>query len=518
MKTKNTKEPVFILVKSMTKSEKRQFKLYVGRLGVNSNSKFLNLFNILDKAKCYDEKSILESKIVNKRQLPNLKSHLYKQILISLKLNPSHKDVRSQIREELDFASILYDKGLYKQSLKILDKSKQTALLHDENNLAYEIIELEKLIESQYITRSIAGRADVLTGESEKMAKLNLISGKLSNLSLQLYGRFLKTGYAKEKSEADEITLFFNENLPEFDFKKLGFREKLWLYKSYLWYSFLQQDFKNCYKYSLKWVNLYSEYPEMIAHHPVFYLKGNHYLLESLFFIGDVKRFKKQLYALINNVENNTFPSSKNVKTISFLYINFNKLNVYFMTGDFENGLPLIPQIENDLEEYKNHIDEHHIMVFYYKFASLYFGNSDYELCIIYLEKIISNNSIEMREDLMCFSRLLYLIAHYEAGIDHNFEILLKNTYKFLIKMDELYKVQKELIRFIREILDIYPHDLKTAFKKLYNKLKKYDKDKFERRAFLYLDILSWLESKIENKNVSQIIKEKNEKYPKNPF
>lgn len=88
----------------------------------------------------------------------------------------------------------------------------------------------------------------------------------------------------------------------------------------------------------------------------------------------------------------------------------------------------------------------------------------------------------------------------------------------FLIKMDEMYKVQKELIGFIREILDIYPHDLKAAFKKLYNKLNKYDNDKFERRAFLYLDILSWLESKIENKNVSQIIKEKNEKYPKNPF
>ena len=29
---------------------------------------------------------------------------------------------------------------------------------------------------------------------------------------------------------------------------------------------------------------------------------------------------------------------------------------------------------------------------------------------------------------------------------------------------------------------------------------KKYENDPYERRAFLYLDVLSWLESKIENR------------------
>ena len=47
--TKEQKDNLFVLIKSLSKSEKRQFKLYVGRLGVNSDSKFLNLFNFLDK-------------------------------------------------------------------------------------------------------------------------------------------------------------------------------------------------------------------------------------------------------------------------------------------------------------------------------------------------------------------------------------------------------------------------------------------------------------------------------------
>ena len=41
--TKSQKDNLFQLVKSLSKSEKRQFKLYVGRLGVNTDSKFLNL-------------------------------------------------------------------------------------------------------------------------------------------------------------------------------------------------------------------------------------------------------------------------------------------------------------------------------------------------------------------------------------------------------------------------------------------------------------------------------------------
>ena len=111
--TKEQKDNLFLLVKSLTKSEKRQFKLYVGRLGVNSDSKFLNLFNLLDKASLYNENAILKSGVVKKQQLANVKAHLYKQILVSLKLNPSHQNIRSQIREQLDFASILYHKGLY---------------------------------------------------------------------------------------------------------------------------------------------------------------------------------------------------------------------------------------------------------------------------------------------------------------------------------------------------------------------------------------------------------------------
>ncbi len=507
--TKDQKDNLFVLVKSLSKSEKRQFKLYVGRLGVNEDSKFLLLFNILEKLSSYDEAAILKKGIVKKQQLSNLKAHLYKQILISLRLNPSHQNVRIQIREQLDFATILYHKGLYKQSLKILDKAKTVAIANEEKNIAYEIIELEKVIESQYITRSISSRADELTIQAKEMSQQNVLASKLSNLSLQLYGLFLKTGYIKSDEEHKTITKYFNDRLPKYDINTLGFREKLWLYKAYLWYSFLTQDFLSCYKYSSKWVNLFYANQKMIVLNPVFFLKGNQYLLESLFYIKHHSKFKETLSNLENITKEKWFPKDDNIEGLTFLYIYSNKFNVHFMEGSFYEGLPMVEDVLEGLKKYQNRIDEHHVMVFYYKIASLYFGIGEYKKCIAFLEKIISNKTLQMREDLMCFSRILNLVVHYEAGLDYNLDTLIKSTFKFLIKMEDLYEVQKEMIKFLKGLGDIYPHELKGAFIKILEKLKTYEDHPYERRAFLYLDIISWLESKIENKDVSEIIRDK---------
>jgi tetratricopeptide (TPR) repeat protein len=508
--TNQQKDNLFVLVKSLSKSEKRQFKLYVGRLGGNIDSKFLALFNLLDKMNKYDEKVVLESGIVKKAQLSNLKAHLYKQILISLRLNPLHQNVRVQVREQLDFATILYHKGLYKQSLKILDKAKSMAIENEEKNIAYEIVELEKVIESQYITRSMSNRADELIEQAKSLSIQNTITSKLSNLSLQLYGLMLKTGYVKNDKEYKQITKYFYDRMPDFKHEDLGFREKLWLYKSYVWYSFLVQDFLSGYKYASKWINMFYKTEGMISLNPVFFLKGNHYLLESLFYLKYHSKFKKTLEKLENIIySSNLLPNEDNVSVLSFMYVYNNKLNLHFLEGSFKEGLPLVDEILKGIKLYNDRIDEHHIMVFYYKIACMYFGAGDCKKCIEYLDKIIENKSLQMREDLMGFSRILSLVAHYEIGLDYHLEVQLKSTYKFLLKMNDLYAVQKEMIKFLRNIGNVYPHQFKDEFKKLHIRLKKYEDDPYERRAFLYLDIISWLESKIENRPIDEIISEK---------
>jgi hypothetical protein len=502
-------DALFVLIKSLTKSEKRQFNLYVGRLGGNIDAKFFSLFKFLEKLKIYDEKVIINSGIVSKQQLSNLKAHLYKQILISLRLNPAHKNIRIQLREQLDFATVLYQKGLYKQSLKLLDKAKHLALENEEKNIAYEIVELEKVIETQYITRSLSNRADQLSVQAKELSLQNVMASKLSNLSLQLYSHLLQNGYVKNNEELEFVNAYFYSKIPKYKFTTLGFREKLWLYKSHLWFSFLTQDFIQSYKYASKWVDLFREDRKFIILHPVFYLKGINYLLEASFFVKKTSTFKEELASFENEIEKEVIPLNTNTELLIFQYLYANKLHLHFLEATFSEGEYLIETINHKIEKYRNRLDNHHIVMLYYKMACLYFGMGKNELCIVYLQKIIKSKNISAAEDLQCFARILNLIAHYECGLDYDLERQFLDTYKYLLKMENLQEVQKVFLTSIRDLSDVFPHEIRNEFKKIHTKLKKYEDHPYEKRAFLYLDILSWLESKIENKPIAVIIKEK---------
>jgi len=506
------KDVLFTLVKSLSKSEKRQFKLYVGRLGGNSEANFISLFNLLDKVSAFNDDLILKKTNIKKQQISNTKAHLYKQILVSLRFNPVHHNVRANIREQFDFAAILYNKGLYKQSLKILDKAKELALNYGENNLAYEIVEFEKVIESQYITRSLSNRADALSEQAKELSLKNKRTSRLSNLSLQLYSLMLKEGYVKDDVDSKKVKDYFEKRLPKYKLSELGFREKLFLYQAYLWRSLIMQDFVLSYKYSQKWVDLFEDNPEMKKQNPVFYLKGVNYLLESLYLIKHKTKFNKVLENLDFDIQNKNISLNENTNTLTFLYYSQNKLNLYFLEGRFHKGIHFVTKLLEEIKPYKAKIDAHHIMVFYYKIACMYFGTGNNEECIFYLEKIINNKDLKMREDLLCYTRVLNLVAHYDAGLDFNIDALIISTYKFLLKMNDLHAVQRKMISFLKNLSNIYPQDLHKAFVKLHKELGEFENHPYEKRSFLYLDILSWLESKIQNLPVEVIIKQKAKK------
>src|SRR6476620_12795349 len=136
-------DALFQLIRSLEKSEKRHFKLYIKRSSSNENLKIIQLFDALDKMPEYDEKILMKKlKPVTKPQLANLKSHLYKQLLASLRLLKTSDNIDLQLSEHLDHARILYNKGLKLQSLKILEKTKEIAKSNHKFNYLAQVISL----------------------------------------------------------------------------------------------------------------------------------------------------------------------------------------------------------------------------------------------------------------------------------------------------------------------------------------------------------------------------------------
>lgn len=147
--------------------------------------------------------------------------------------------------------------------------------------------------------------------------------------------------------------------------------------------------------------------------------------------------------------------------------------------------------------------------MFYYKFASIYFGAADYRKCIFYLNKIIYFKDVKLREDIHCFARILNLMAHFEDGQDYQLEYQIKSTFHFIGKMNDQQQVQKEIFNFLRKSGKITPDELKGEFVALHDRLEKLYENQYERRPFLYLDILSYLKSRIDNRPVDEVVKDK---------
>jgi hypothetical protein len=502
-------DSLFQLVKSLEKSEKRNFKLYVKRNSSTNDLKIIHLFDALDKMSEYDEEQLLKkNKSIQKKQLSNIKAHLYKQLLSSLRLIKDENNIDIQLHEQMDFARILYNKGLYLQSLKVLERMKEIAKANNQFTYLQQVLFFEKKIEGLFITRSMQDKADQLSHEADDVNNHLTWVNKFSNLSLQLYGWYIKHGHARNGKDVREVKEFWEKNLPEDSRKPNGFYERLYLYQCYCWYAFIRQDFLQYYRYTQKWVDLFNEQPLMCDIEPAHFIKGIHNLMNAHFGLRNSKKLEEVIDQLEKFSHRKVVENNDINRILVFNYLATAKINKFFLEGAFSEGLKLIPHIENKLEEYERYLDRHRVLVFYYKIACLYFGAGKNEKAIDYLNKII-NWKVDLRTDLQCYARLLHLIAHYELGNFDLLEYLTKSVYRFMAKMESLSAVEEEMFHFLRRSFRISSHALKHEFEKLLEKLKKYEYNHFETRAFSYLDVISWLESKIKNQSVEMIIQKK---------
>jgi hypothetical protein len=500
---------LFQLIRSLEKAEKRHFKLYINRNSSNENLKIVQLFDALDKAKEYDEKQLLKKvKDIQKSQLSNLKAHLYKQILASLRLLKSTDSLDLQLNEQFDYAHILYKKGLYLQSLKILEKTKAQAKSNQKYSFLPQIINLEKRIESLHITRSMEDRAESLSNEAMEVSKHIDIVARLSNLSLLLYSWYIKNGHARNEQDEEKLKQFLKAQLPNDAWEQTGFYERMYLYQSYAWYAFIRRDFLMYYRYSQKWINLFHENPLMKRVETGHYIKGLHNLLNAHFDIRNYKKFQETLTELEAFSKTERVQENDNFRIHSFIYISQARMNQHFMSGSFEQSMSLVQEIEDRLKEYELFIDNHRVLVLNYKIATLYFGNNDFEKSIDYLHKII-HQSTDLRYDLQCYARLLHLLAHFELGNHELIEHLAKSVYRYMAKMKNATALEREMFKFLRQAMSLSRYQLKEEMVAFLERIKELEKNRFENRSFAYLDVVSWIESKIQNRKMSEVVKEK---------
>ncbi len=504
-------DQLFNLVQSLSKAEKRFFKLYVSRSGKASDKKFITLFDAIEKQKVYDEAKILrKEKTLLPQQLPNLKTNLYFQLLKSLRLCNSNNLRSIRMMELIDYARLLYSKCLYRECVKMIDKAKNMVVGNDQAIFLLELLEIEKLVVSKTHDAGNEERVNHIIRQTEQVSESIRNINLFSNLSIKLDSYYKKSGFVRNQRDLEKVTRLFHAGLPDYKPGKLSFQEKLYLYKSYVSFYFFTRDFRQGYVYAKKLVGLFEEQPEMQVLKPEMYIKALNSLLAVQTKLFRFNEFTEKLKRLVAIKREGRINLTENLNLNLFKAIYIHEINRHFMLGEFKSGTRIVAALEGELNKFIPRLDKHSVMLFYYKIACLYFGSGDYRSGLSWLNKIINERDIALREDLHAFARILSLISHFELGNNDLVESYIRSTYRYFIKRGDLSLYQKYILDFLKGLLMAREvKNVQSRFILLKEQMESLQKNKFERRAFLYFDIISWLESKITSRPVQAIIKEK---------
>ena len=501
-------EDIIILIKSLSKSEKRYFKLFVGKNSKGDSNHFVKLFDLLEKSGTAKKKQVQKlygNDYFIQQHFSPYKNKLYNQILKSLRSYHSGKHADDEIMELIRDAKILFNKTLYDQSVKILKKAKKTAFKYEKFTLLLEIIHWQKKIFIYWaINNSASDKEIVQLLEEEKS-----ITHKIENESKywkQYALMHLATGgrgEVKEKKKVDTLKGIINVPILQEEELALSYEAKKLFHKTYLEYFFAVNNSEKAFDYTKNVVELIESHSHQIEEDPIQYGGALHNILVVILYKKKYEEFFKMIPKLKLIVKKFKQPFAIRVGTYNI------ELAAYLRTGQYKKAAELIPEIELILKAEKNNYSLNKFYIIQ-NIALIHFINSEYREALSKLNLILNENNFHLNEDDYRFFKVFELVIHFEKGNAELLPYLLKSFYRYLMQKKQ-YPLERVILKFFKTVLNSKTNrrEQMENFKLFKNELVKLNNDHRKEILLGQFDLISWLESKIEKRPFGEILIEK---------
>lgn len=502
---------LFDLITSMTKSEKRYFKLYASK-HVKGRGNCVRLFDAIDGQERYDEADIRKRFRKDRfvRQLPVQKNYLYDLILRSLRAFHASRTVEMRMKEMLHDVEVLDAKGLYEQCQDLLARCRQLgardesydlllATLSWEIRLAYSQSDVERL-------RELAEERDRVLLVQQNLADYFRIS--LSLLELERANGWLRDARARES--IDEI---MHHPLMTSEAGALSFKAKSIYFNSWNVASALNGDREASYAYARRYLELLEAQPEFVRSNQRSYITALSNAASAAFRV----RSYDEMWALLRKLE--TFPTDSSDLRARILASTYHHtLNAHVATGDFEGGAAHIERMRATLDSCRDHIATTTRKVISYLMAYVQFGAGNYSASLELLQDILNEGRNDTRQDIQKAARILSLIIHHELGNTDLVPYAVRSTYRLLSNRDQLDRVDRTILSLMRKLPSIVSGaDLVRAFAAAHEELIAASATPDEFRLLRYIDLDAWLTSKIDRRSFGEIVRDRSarlEQYP----
>lgn len=496
-------EYLYELVQSLSKSEKRYFKLH-SNLVAGSKS-YITLFEKLETMRDYDDDRLAKRAKIEKKKLSVSKNYLTEQVLRSLRNFHSSISMRSRIHALLLNVEILYRKGLILPSFKELKKARSLATKHEKFGLLQEILNWER----QFSALGEKGVKSEMEIAEEENAILEMQRNVLRYQSLNARLNEIKQeyGYIRGKKERELTEEIINDPLLQNIDQALSVRARYYYHNCYCTYYYLLGSFDKCYEASLDLLNLQPSSP--LDESEMMNAMLNH--VSSCYFVN---HFDESLAAIDHAnqlTEELTIGKYEQVQTQVFFFSTYYKNPILVKTGNIKAIEKSIKEDEERYLHYRDLLSSERNSIFQEMLALSYLVIGNYKRSLYWSNQLLYAGNKKIRHDVYVAVRVMNLLALIELQDHQTLSYAANSAYrsiKMLNRADQSFEVELEIVKHMKRAPG-YAH--RKAMVDWAEKLKSTMTSMFaggdhESNEFSYF--LQWLESIITNEPLSKIVEE----------
>ncbi len=493
---------LFDLIKSLTKPEKRRFKLFAQRHSLAGKNKYVSLFDAIDRQQTYDETALRrQHPQLRSADLRSMKPYLHDLILRSLRDALKERTNAATAQYQIDKVEILMHKGLYTQAARMLARAKTFAadnlhrvkmleLLFLESELKVRIPEYDSLEYHEGIHR-------------QQIEVLGKLRENVNYYDLFMRAHYLQLATFDPRNEEEwsrfhaikESPLLTDESRPTTMFARMQF------YEINRRLCQMMSDFHGELGYLLKniaFLNANPDFRELRWYEYIFYLLG---ALDLLSYLRRDDEFA-HYHAVVKSLREQTTRFRANVEfTICFAEFLHDVRNCRF-----DAAYALVPSLVEFFEERPPLIESawyHEVLGAILTLAIITENAAEARR----VAGLMINNRESYRSDRYVEqTKLLSMITYFDAGDVEATESAVRGMYRFLKRKKKVSEFEETLLQFLRKLPGISDRTLmRAAFAELHDALAALRDTPEGRMRLRQFDFLTWLQAKIQGRSFREL-------------
>ena len=497
-------ESLIHLINNLTKQEKKEFSLYISN---KPEKDYIFLFRLIDDKKVSDPEELKMSFLAAKptSSFNTVVIYLFDLLIDILTRLRTEQDSYYLLFNELLHARVLYEKSMYQECFQVLKKVKEKAVYYENHfallvaqrlelnyllTLDFEDMDEQKLLNKQYKMNNTLKSIRQL---NEQSSLYELLKYRMINRGAS---RSLEETQKLDDLVTSEISIVASAGVENFEIKK---NHQLFQAN----YFITVGDYKAAFNSFVELNKLFEENSHLWNNPPVYYLMTVEGMLESLRIMHNYEGMNY----FIEKLTKLSSPSSSfqlNVTYVIFIY----RLFSFIDAGDFDKAGIWIAEHQASLIDKMLLLNEQQQAEMSLYIALIHLGNGEYRKARKRLSATIGRGHLYSLP-LFRTIRIVNVMIHYELGDVDYIQSEIRSIKREMSKNKGYnLKVESFLLKFLNySFADTNRKRRAEIWESMAEEVHALYADKYETQILRKFDFVAWVEAKIFEVPLSDILK-----------